>query len=134
MGLGPAPGAARKSFRGSGGTGRAIGKYHWLDCHGRGFALGVSVFRYQKTMLHTKLILVDDLVCCIGSPNMNHRSMGKDEECCVVALDPELAATLAAEFENDCTDAEKLEYSAWSKRGGLLKLREQLARTLIEQL
>ena len=97
-------------------------------------ALGVSVFRYQKTMLHTKLILVDDLVCCIGSPNMNHRSMGKDEECCVVSLGPELVATLAAEFDNDCTVAEMLEYSAWSNRGGLLKLREQLARILIEQL
>jgi phosphatidylserine/phosphatidylglycerophosphate/cardiolipin synthase-like enzyme len=85
-------------------------------------------------MRHTKLIPVADLVCCTGSPNMNYRSKSKDEECCVIAMDPALAATLAAELENDRTDAEKLEYSAWSKRGGLPEQREQLARVPIEQL
>lgn len=62
---------------------------------------GVQVHRFQPTMMHCKLILVDGLVSCFGSANLNHRSIAKDEEIAVAAIDPQLTATLETDFEND---------------------------------
>ena len=36
---------------------------------------GVRLWRYQRTMLHAKVITADDVVGCIGSANFNQRSM-----------------------------------------------------------
>ena len=49
---------------------------------------GVSIWNYQPTMLHAKLMTVDGLVANIGSANLNRRSLSLDEEINVVALDP----------------------------------------------
>lgn len=47
---------------------------------------GAAIWQYDKTMQHAKIAVVDDLACCIGSPNLNRRSMGEDVECCFVTL------------------------------------------------
>lgn len=53
---------------------------------------GVQLYRYQPTMLHAKILLLDDSVALIGSANFNHRSMGKDDEIAVTVIDPVLFA------------------------------------------
>ncbi|WP_372638611.1 phosphatidylserine/phosphatidylglycerophosphate/cardiolipin synthase family protein, partial [Fodinibius sp.] len=55
---------------------------------------GVNLWFYQKTMMHSKVIVVDDYVSCIGSANFNHRSMLKDDEVNMTALSAELAELL----------------------------------------
>lgn len=95
---------------------------------------GVRVFRYQQTMLHTKLVIVDGQVASIGSANLNHRSEGKDEECCVVVLSSELALGLEQRFQRDCHDADELGHAAWADRGAGLRIQERLARLLQGQL
>lgn len=62
---------------------------------------GVHVWEYQPTMMHVKAVLVDDVVSLIGSVNFNRRSVEKDEEVAVVAIDPELTRELTADFEKD---------------------------------
>src|SRR5205807_8295945 len=37
--------------------------------------------RTTDTMIHSKLMVVDDRLLRIGSANLNHRSMGTDTEC-----------------------------------------------------
>lgn len=95
---------------------------------------GASIWQYEKTMLHAKTVVVDDLACCIGSPNLNRRSMGKDEECCVIALSRPLAAQLNDEFDRDCQDATQMNFESWRRRGWALRLQERAARVLIEHL
>ncbi|MDH3693902.1 MAG: phospholipase D-like domain-containing protein [Gammaproteobacteria bacterium] len=95
---------------------------------------GANVWRYQKTLLHAKIIIVDSLVCCIGSANLNYRSMGKDEECCVVALSERLSMELNERFDADCQDAERLCYEEWAQRNFTLRIKESCARLLVEQL
>ena len=73
---------------------------------------GVEIYRYQTTMLHLKQMVVDDTVSVFGSVNVNERSMYKDEEVAVVAIDEHLNRVLAADFLEDvdcCTVAEDLE-------------------------
>ncbi len=95
---------------------------------------GVSIWRYRKTLLHAKIVTVDALVRCVGSANLNHRSMGKDEECCVVWLSETQTRKLDDRFDADCRDAEELCYEKWHRRGGLLRAKERLAKALIEHL
>jgi len=97
-------------------------------------AAGVNIWLYQKTLLHAKIIIVDDYVSCVGSANLNHRSMGKDEECCVVGLSSQLAAELVNQFETDCKDSSLLDYEDWRSRGKWLKFKETFARLFAEQL
>ncbi len=62
---------------------------------------GVRVWEYQRTMMHVKAVLVDHRASMIGSVNINQRSIEKDEEVAVVALDLELTSTLESHFQDD---------------------------------
>ncbi len=95
---------------------------------------GVRIWRYDKTLLHSKVITVDGEIAAIGSANLNHRSLGKDEECTAVMLSPTIAAQLEQRFALDCKDATLLDAETWAKRGVWLQTKERLARLLIEQL
>ncbi|MFK7828302.1 MAG: phosphatidylserine/phosphatidylglycerophosphate/cardiolipin synthase family protein [Congregibacter sp.] len=95
---------------------------------------GVQIFRYQHTNLHMKIIIVDGVVSCVGSSNLNHRSMGKDEECCAVVLSEALAGELLSTFKADLLHAEALDLNSWRSRSLSLRVKERLARLLVEQL
>lgn len=69
---------------------------------------GVHLWRYQKTMIHAKLIMVDGVLSCIGSANLNYRSVVKDDEIALVVLDPDLTGKLEADFDQDLEHAERV--------------------------
>ena len=91
---------------------------------------GVQIWNYQPTMLHAKLMTVDGHVANIGSANLNRPVLlAFDEEINIVALEPDLVATLDRHFEDDLdrasasgpdagTDAHGLNgpSSTWSSR------------------
>ena len=95
---------------------------------------GVRIWRYERTMLHAKIITVDDHVACIGSANMNHRSIGKDEECCIITVSAAIAEQLDGSFDADCEAAEMYEIEDWRNRGVWLRAKEYCAEVLNEQL
>lgn len=89
---------------------------------------GVTMWRYQRTMLHTKVITVDGGIACIGSPNLNQRSMRQDDEVAMVVDDAALVRTLDAHFDEDLTACEAIRLHRWRDRGPLRRIREGLAR------
>ena len=95
---------------------------------------GVRVWMYQRTMLHMKALTVDSSLAVVGSPNLNFRSMGKDEECCVVLLSSELAGELDDRFDDDCRFAAEQDAGQWASRGAWLRLKEACCRLIEEQL
>ena len=95
---------------------------------------GVRVWLYDRTVLHAKLVAVDSSIVCVGSANINHRSMGKDEECCAVALSKILARQIEARFEMDCEHARSLVLGEWRRRSLWTRLKERSARLLVEHL
>jgi cardiolipin synthase len=62
---------------------------------------GARMWRYQPTMLHTKLMTVDGAIGIIGSSNFNRRSMEHDEEVSVIVYGGPVPAVLDAHFEDD---------------------------------
>lgn len=89
---------------------------------------GVRIWRYQPTMLHTKVITADGMLSCVGSVNLNHRSLMKDDEVAVVVLDPQLAAVLDRDFENDRERCEEVRDARWARRSWRQRTAEWVAR------
>lgn len=90
---------------------------------------GVKIWRYQATMLHAKVVTLDGEISCIGSANFNMRSLGKDDEIAVVALDAEVTKTLDRDFEEDRTSCRLVDDPArWDGRTWHQKAGEAVAR------
>jgi cardiolipin synthase A/B len=87
---------------------------------------GMNVYEYQPAMMHTKAVVVDGVMSVIGSANFDNRSLELNDELNAVVFDPELAARLQADFEQDLRRADKLELEAWRSRPPHIRAREQM--------
>lgn len=95
---------------------------------------GITLWFYQKTMLHSKIICIDDAVSCIGSANFNHRSMLKDDEINLVVIDPKLSETLNNHFRMDLDHCEKVEESRWKRRSLFRRSLETVTNLFKQQI
>lgn len=95
---------------------------------------GIRIYQYQPTMLHTKIIIVDDLLVCIGSPNFNQRSTAKDEEIALCVMSDDLIKTLNKDFDEDLKKAEPYNLERWQNRSYWQRIKEYLATLLKRQL
>ena len=94
---------------------------------------GVQLYRYQPTMLHAKILLVDDAVAVTGSANFNHRSMGKDDEIAISIIHAPTIAALSADFDDDRERCHKVTLQEWQARGLWQRCKEYLGRMLSPQ-
>jgi cardiolipin synthase len=89
-------------------------------------AAGVQIHEYQPGMIHTKAMTVDGHWVVVGSTNFDSRSFDLNDEVNLAVADPDLAATLDAEFASDLTRCERITYEGWKRR----PLTERLAATV----
>lgn len=87
---------------------------------------GVRLWKYQRTMLHTKIMTIDGASACIGSANFNQRSMRKDDEVALVVLEADVVAALDRHFEEDLEQCERVDSKQWRNRGRLQRLKEAI--------
>lgn len=62
---------------------------------------GVKVYEYGPAMLHTKILVVDDVFVTTGSVNFDPRSFRINDESNINVIDPEFAATVIKQFDRD---------------------------------
>jgi cardiolipin synthase len=79
-------------------------------------AAGAQIYEYQPTMIHAKILVVDDAWVVVGSTNFDHRSFGINDEISVAILDPALAAQVVRQFDLDLRDSRQITYSDWRNR------------------
>ena len=91
---------------------------------------GVRVWSYQPTMIHAKIVLVDDLVACVGSANFDRRSMKLNHEVEVVVLDPDVVAVLDRHFDEDVGNSVPIDPARWSRRSLPQRVAELVVRPL----
>ena len=77
---------------------------------------GASIYEYQPSMLHAKVLIVDGTWSVVGSTNFDHRSFGLNDEVNLAAYDPELGARLEADFARDVADSRRVSYKSWRRR------------------
>ena len=75
--------------------------------------MGIEIYEYQPTMMHTKAVMVDGVVSLIGSANLSNRSFELNDELTIAVYDPELAATLTADFNADIAASRRLDVRTW---------------------
>ena len=77
---------------------------------------GVRVFEYQQTLLHSKVMIVDGVWCCVGSTNFDDRSFQLNDEITVGFTDPRIAQQLRAAYEDDLQHCREIHLDEWKAR------------------
>ncbi len=76
---------------------------------------GVEIYEYQRTKLHTKLLVFDDEVH-IGSSNFDIRSLYLNLEMMLRVDDPEFTSLMRFYFEGELDDSTRITPEAWKRQ------------------
>jgi cardiolipin synthase len=95
---------------------------------------GVRIFEYQPTLLHQKILIVDQQWSCVGSTNFDDRSFELNDEVTVGFTDPDIARQLRAAFFDDMKFAEEIELDEWRRRSWAHKVVDELAFSVRREL
>ncbi len=93
---------------------------------------GIRIFEYDQTMLHAKVILVDDEWANVGSGNFDNRSLDLDLELNVAVADRDCVAELEEHFLEDLAVSQEIDPQAWRDRPLHTRLKER-ATELVRQ-
>jgi cardiolipin synthase A/B len=93
-------------------------------------AAGLEMYVYQPTMYHCKLVIVDGLLCSVGSTNFDPRSFHLNDEANLNVYDRTFAAELTRVFEEDLKRCRRVALEEWRARPLLEKARERVAAWL----
>lgn len=86
---------------------------------------GARIFEYLPSMLHAKILMVDDWVS-VGSSNLDHRSLFQDLEVDIVLSQAKNRISVHEEFLSDLTRSEEVFLSVWEKRPVWKRIFERL--------
>jgi len=88
---------------------------------------GARVFEYDRTMLHAKVLLVDDGWANVGSSNFDSRSFDHDLEVNVSVADPGVVSEMEKHFVEDMESSSEFDLSLWRNRPFHKRATEALA-------
>jgi cardiolipin synthase len=83
---------------------------------------GVRIFEYQRTLLHSKVMIVDGIWCCVGSTNFDDRSFQLNDEITVGFTSAAMAAQLKAAYVDDMRQCKEIRLAEWKRRPWTHKL------------
>ena len=94
---------------------------------------GARIFEYKPSMMHAKVMIVDEFWSVFGSTNFDNRSFGLNDEISVAAFDEELAARLQQDFAADLAESHAITYDEWKRRSLFERAHEWLGWVLERQ-
>jgi cardiolipin synthase len=97
-------------------------------------ARGVRIYEYHRTLLHQKVMIVDEHWATVGSTNFDDRSFELNDEISLGLLDRDVALQLKRAFLDDMRYASEVRPAEWKRRSRGHKLQDRLAYVLNEQL
>lgn len=89
---------------------------------------GIKVYFYTKGFTHSKLMMVDDVFCTVGTSNMDIRSFDQNFEVNALIYDINTTGILKEAFFEDLGHSYRLSLEDHIKRPAYDKLRESVAR------
>jgi cardiolipin synthase len=90
--------------------------------------LGIKFYAYKPGFLHEKVMLVDDTLSTVGTPNFDNRSFRLNFEVTSVIVDRQFASEMEAMFETDFAHAEPIDPDSLSDRPLWWRIGVQLSR------
>lgn len=91
---------------------------------------GVEIYRYQKGILHSKVLTVDEQISIVGSANFDIRSFQVDFELSAMIYSSQLTERLNEDFNRDLKDSLQLNREEHMNRPLWQKVQEANARLL----
>jgi cardiolipin synthase len=89
---------------------------------------GIKVYLYRKGFTHSKLMMVDDAFCSIGTANMDIRSFDQNFEVNALIYNQRQTVAMRNIFMNDIKDLKSIHIDDWVKRPRWVVFRESVAR------
>jgi cardiolipin synthase len=89
---------------------------------------GVRFFFYRKGFLHSKVLIVDDVLASVGSANMDFRSFEQNFEVTAFIYDEDISLQMKETFLTDLSDSHEILLDEWVKRPVWEKIKESFAR------
>jgi cardiolipin synthase len=95
---------------------------------------GVEIREYQPTMLHAKLLVIDECFVSVGSTNFDARSFRLNDEASLNIYDKAFAREMTAVFEADLERARPYTWEQWKRRPLWEKVGERVFWPIRSQL
>ena len=92
--------------------------------------LGVRIYRYQKGILHAKVLILDGKIGVVGSTNFDIRSFSLNFEISAFIYDYKFAQRLEHDFRQDLADSEEISLEEYKQRSLSNRVKESSARLL----
>lgn len=77
---------------------------------------GVRIFEYAPSMMHCKMLIVDDEWAVVGTTNVDNRSFEHNDEVNLALCDRRLAGRLRSDHERDVVDSREVTLDGWKQR------------------
>jgi len=108
-------------------------EYHATVLAGRSYygtllKAGIEIYEYDKGLMHSKTLTVDDDIAFVGSPNFDSRSLLLNFELGVFVFSSQFVELLQQDFERDREAAIQIEKKSWAKRSVWSRLGESVFR------
>ena len=91
---------------------------------------GIKIYFYEKGMMHSKMMIIDDELSTIGSTNFDFRSFEHNFEGNLLLYSKELNRELASMFIHDQSNSERLAWRIWRSRPAARRIAESAVRLL----
>lgn len=88
---------------------------------------GVRIYFYQGAYIHSKFMVVDEVVSTLGTTNFDFRSFETNFEINAFMYDRNFSLKLEQHFNNDLKNSREIKLNEWKKRSAFFKVRESLA-------
>ena len=94
------------------------------SAYGELLKAGAEINEYETSMIHAKITIIDGIWSVVGSTNLDNRSFGINDEVNLAVLDPQVAARLTRDFEDDVSHSRLVTLAQWKKRSIFERLME----------
>lgn len=91
---------------------------------------GVRVWQYERGFIHAKVLIVDRLLACVGTANLDLRSFFSNFETNAYLFDPATIARLEEDFLQDTADSREMNLTVFRGRPRSRRAGEAFARML----
>jgi cardiolipin synthase len=90
-------------------------RYAGLYLYGKLAARGIKVLRWRGPMMHAKVAVIDGVWTCIGSYNLDSRSLRYNLEVVVEVIDDQVGATMEKQFAADRAATDAFDPLSWQR-------------------
>ncbi|HIK16488.1 MAG TPA: phosphatidylserine/phosphatidylglycerophosphate/cardiolipin synthase family protein [Leptolyngbyaceae cyanobacterium M33_DOE_097] len=94
----------------------------------------IQLYEYQPSMMHAKIILIDDHWVSLGSANLDPRSFFHNDELNLCSNDPPLIESVERFFKQGFADSQLVDWQKWQQRSLKQKIKGKIGSLFFWQL